>query len=283
MPDLAATEPLLVMNRVTKLFEARRLSSISSPTRKPAVADASLHIMPGETLGLVGESGSGKSTLGRIALNLLTPSAGSVRFQGIDHRDRAGRERRALCRQMQMIFQDTRGALDPRWSVGAQLREPLDIHRIGTPEERRARVIGMTQRVGLDLALLRRRPGALSGGQRQRIVIARAMMLEPALVVCDEPVSALDLSIQASIVALLEEMQSETNTAFLFISHDLRVVRRLARRIAVMRQGRILETGPTQAIYDRPQHPYTQDLLAAAGLRAPERRSGQISRAVSAA
>ena len=283
MPDLAATEPLLVMDRVTKLFEARRLFSISSPRRKPAVAEASLHIMPGETLGLVGESGSGKSTLGRIALNLLAPSAGSVRFQGIDHRNRAGRERRALCRQMQMIFQDTRGALDPRWSVGAQLREPLDIHRIGTPEERRARVIEMTQRVGLDLALLRRPPGALSGGQRQRIVIARAMMLEPALVVCDEPVSALDLSIQASIVALLEEMQSETNTAFLFISHDLLVVRRLAQRIAVMRRGRILETGPTQAIYDRPQHPYTQDLLAAAGFRAPERRSGQMSRAVSAA
>lgn len=283
MPDSAGPEPLLVIDQVTKVFGARRFFSRSSHAQKPSVADASLHIMPGETLGLVGESGSGKSTLGRIALNLLTPSAGSVRFQGTDHRDRTSHEKRLLCRQLQMIFQDTRGALDPRWCVGAQLREPLDIHRIGAPQERRARVIEMTQRVGLDLALLKRRPGALSGGQRQRIVIARAMMLKPALVVCDEPVSALDLSIQASIVALLETLQSETGTAFLFISHDLRVVRRLAQRIAVMKQGRIVEMGPTQAIYDSPQQRYTQDLFAAAGLRAPERRSGQLCRAVSAA
>ena len=282
MPDLIGNEPLLVLDRVTKVFGARRIVPPRKSAVRPAVADVSLTLDAGETVALVGESGSGKTTVGRLAMNLLRPDAGAVRFAGLDHRHRAPRQQRALRRRMQMVFQDTRGALDPLWSIGAQLREPLDIHGIGTGAERGDRVAEAMRRVGLDLDLLGRRPGALSGGQRQRVVIARAMILDPELVVCDEPVSALDLSVQARIMALLKRLQTETRTAFLFISHDLRVVRRLAHRVAVMQGGRIVEIGPTEATYRHPKYPYTRRLLAAAGFTAAAATGHDAREAVTA-
>ena len=268
MLEAVKNDPLVRLDRVTKVFAAKRFLSLGSQQSKTAVSDVSLDLHVGETLGLVGESGSGKSTIGRLVLNLLQPCSGRICFRGIDHRSRSSSELRALRRHMQMVFQNTRGALDPRWSIGSQLREPLDIHRIGTPAERMDRVIEWLRRVDLEPGLLDRRPAALSGGQRQRVVIARAMMLEPHLVVCDEPVSALDLAVQARIISLFERLQTETRTAFLFISHDLRVVRRLAHRVAVMKSGKIVEMGPTAAVYSDPQHSYTRRLLAAAGLAA---------------
>ena len=259
------------MENVSKVFQTRRALSFCTPAVRPAVTDVSLKLYAGETLGLVGESGSGKSTLGRLALNFLAPTRGCIFFEGVDHKDRHGPHDRDLRRKMQMIFQDIHGALDPRWSVGAQLREPLDIHRIGVKAERRERAAAMMRRVGLDPDLMARRPSGLSGGQRQRVVIARAMMLEPGLIVCDEPVSALDLSVQARIMDLLKSLQAETGTAFLFISHDLRVVRRLAGRVAVLKAGRIVETGTTEKVYGQPEHDYTRRLLHAAGFGRPRR------------
>jgi ABC-type glutathione transport system ATPase component len=239
-----------------------------------AVDDVSLDIQAGETLGLVGESGSGKSTLGRLVLRLIEPTSGGIRFDGYDLLAASHGEMRSLRRDLQIIFQDPFGSLDPRMRVEDLIAEPLIIHepgapsfsrflRKGGPRVRHARVAELLKAVGLDESAARRFPHEFSGGQRQRIVIARALALRPRFIVADEPVSALDVSVGAQIVNLLAQLQREFGLTYLFISHSMPVVRYLATRIAVMYRGKIVEVGPTRQITESPQHPYTQSLLAA--------------------
>jgi oligopeptide transport system ATP-binding protein len=229
-----------------------------------AVDDVSLDIHAGETLGLVGESGSGKSTLGRLALRLIEPTFGNIRFEGKDLLAAGPSEMRRLRRDMQIIFQDPFASLDPRFRVEDIIAEPLIIH--GSAREKKAvrtRVAELLRAVGLDRSALRRFPHEFSGGQRQRIGIARALALQPKFIVADEPVSALDVSVGAQIVNLLAQLQRDFGLTYLFISHSMPVVRYLATRIAVMYRGKIVEVGPTEEITQRPQHPYTRTLLAA--------------------
>jgi oligopeptide/dipeptide ABC transporter ATP-binding protein len=236
-----------------------------------AVDGVSLTVERGETLGVVGESGSGKSTLGRLILRLIAPDDGQVRFEGRDVRAMAGSDLRHLRRETAMVFQDPYASLDPAWSIARAVGEPLQVHRIGTPVERRATVRQLLERVGLGDGFQHRYPYELSGGQRQRVSIARALASRPKFVVCDEPVSALDVSTRAQVLTLLRSLQSELGLAYLFISHDLRVVRAMANRTAVMYLGRMVEVGPAAAVADRPRHPYTAALLSAAPIAHPTR------------
>ena len=227
-----------------------------------AVDGVDLTIRRGETLGLVGESGCGKSTLARLVTGLLPVTAGSIVFDGDDvTRLRGGRLRRVR-RKMQMIFQDPFASLDPRMTVGDILQEPLDNFSVGSVRERRRRVQELLRLVGLNPNFTNRYPHEFSGGQRQRIGIARALAVNPSFIVCDEPVSALDVSIQAQIINLLQDLQREFKLTYLFIAHDLAVVRHLSDRIAVMYLGKVVETADRNDIYDRPQHPYTKALLS---------------------
>ena len=228
-----------------------------------AVDGVSFAIDPGETLALVGESGCGKSTTARLALRLIEPTAGTIRFEGQDITRTEGAGLRTLRRRMQMVFQDPFASLNPRMTVGQTLDEPLRLHAMGGASERRARVQELLGLVGLPAGHAFRYPHEFSGGQRQRIGIARALAVEPALIVCDEPVSALDVSIQAQVVNLLQDLQARTGVSYLFIAHDLAVVKHVAHRVAVMYLGRIVETGPKGAVFRRPRHPYTRALLAA--------------------
>jgi oligopeptide transport system ATP-binding protein len=231
--------------------------------RLRALDGVDLTVRAGESLALVGESGSGKTTLGRCLLRLIEPTAGSVRFRDRDllalPREALRRERRYL----QMIFQDAFGALDPRMRAGDSIAEPLEAHAIGGREERRERVRELLELVGLPADAARRYPHEFSGGQRQRVGIARALATEPALVVADEPVSSLDVSIRAQVLDLLADLQARLGLALLLISHDLAVVRQLAARVAVLYLGRVVESGPAKAIFSAPQHPYTVSLLSA--------------------
>ncbi|MHA7869261.1 MAG: ABC transporter ATP-binding protein [Salipiger thiooxidans] len=253
--------PILEARELVRIYEAREgLFGKVTPVR--AVDGVSLSVCPGETLGIVGESGSGKSTLGRMLLGVDPAQGGEVRFDGAPMPERRTPAWRALRARMQMVFQDPLSALDRRLTIADQIREPLDIHRVGTPEERAGRVTSLMRSVGLRPDQTGRYPHELSGGQRQRVVIARALATDPALLVCDEPVSALDVSIQAQVVNLLRDLQKTTGLAMVFISHDLKVVRNLCDRVAVMYLGRIVEEGPAEALFARPQHPYTQALVS---------------------
>jgi len=227
------------------------------------VDDVSLDIHAGETLGLVGESGSGKSTLGRLVLRLIEPSSGTLRFEGRDLLAASHSEMRRIRRDMQIIFQDPFGSLDPRMNVESIISEPLVIHEKMALNARRGRVAELLRAVGLDQSILPRFPHEFSGGQRQRIGIARALALRPKFIVADEPVSALDVSVGAQIVNLLAQLQREFGLTYLFISHSMPVVRYLATRIAVMYRGKMVEVGETSQITERPQHPYTRSLLEA--------------------
>lgn len=228
-----------------------------------AVDDVSLTIEAGETLALVGESGSGKSTLGRLVLRLIEPTSGQIYFQGRDLRAATHNELRHARREMQIIFQDPFGSLDPRLRVDEIVAEPLAIHERPSREQKRIRVAELLRAVGMDESAGRRFPHEFSGGQRQRIGIARALALRPKFIVADEPVSALDVSVGAQIVNLLAQLQREFRLTYLFISHSMPVVRYLATRIAVMHGGKIVETGTTEEITERPEHPYTKTLLGA--------------------
>jgi len=236
-----------------------------------AVAGVSFDIAAGETLGLVGESGSGKSTTGFCILQLLRPTSGSVVFDGRELTELGGEELRRVRRDLQIVFQDPYSSLDPRMTVGDIVGEPLVVHRVGTRRERRARVRELLEVVGFDPTFVNRYPHEFSGGQRQRIGIARALALSPRLIVCDEPVSALDVSIQAQIINLLKDLQQEFELAYLFIAHDLAVVRSVSDRIAVMRRGEIVESGPAEAVYTSPREEYTRALLASVPVPDPER------------
>jgi ABC-type oligopeptide transport system ATPase subunit len=236
-----------------------------------AVAGVSFDIGAGETLGLVGESGSGKSTTGFCVLQLMRPTSGSVRFEGRELTELAGEELRRVRRNAQIVFQDPFSSLDPRMTVGNIVAEPLVVHGVGTRRDRRARVRELLDVVGFDPVFVNRYPHEFSGGQRQRIGIARALALSPRLIVCDEPVSALDVSIQAQIINLLKDLQAEFGLAYLFIAHDLAVVRSVSDRIAVMHRGRIVETGPASEVYERPKDAYTKALLASVPVPDPGR------------
>ncbi len=250
------TDPLLQVSDLRMLFPVR-----GGTVR--AVDGVSLSLAAGETLGLVGESGCGKSTLGRAILRLYRPTSGSIRLEGTEIATLSRAALRPLRPRMQMIFQDPNASLNPRLTVGRILEEPLVVHARGNAAERRERVRRLAARVGLREDALSRHPHEFSGGQRQRIGIARALALEPALVICDEPVSALDVSVRAQVINLLAELQEELGLAYLFVSHDLSVVEHVSHRIAVMYLGRIVEVADRATLWTRPMHPYTRALMAA--------------------
>jgi oligopeptide/dipeptide ABC transporter ATP-binding protein len=249
---------LLEVNDVSVQFPAP-----SGPIR--ALDGVSIHVDPGETLALVGESGCGKSTLARAILGLVTPHSGSLRFRGEPLAPLGEPSRRALSSKLQMVLQDPDASLNPRLTIGASVAEPLELGaaRVGRAE-RRERVAQLLSDVGLDGALVGRYPHELSGGQKQRVSIARALAVRPELIVCDEAISALDVSIQAQVLNLLVDLRERFELAYLFISHDLRVVRHVSHRVAVMYLGQIVETGATRDVFAEPRHPYTRALLAAA-------------------
>jgi len=266
--------PLLEVRNLVRHFALGRGNWFSRAVTVRAVDGVNFSIHAGETLSLVGESGCGKTTTGRLVLGIDRATSGDVLFDGKPLRSTQDAAWRAMRRDIQMVFQDPLGALDPRMTIGRQIAEPLDIHGLGNPAERQTAVQDMLAAVGLSPQMTGRYPHELSGGQQQRVVVARALILKPRLVVCDEPVSALDVSVQAQVVNLLAQLQTKLGLTYLFISHDLKVVRHISHRVAVMYLGQIVELAPRDALFDHPQHPYTQALIAAvpvpeAGRRRP--------------
>jgi oligopeptide transport system ATP-binding protein len=262
--------PLIEVKSLKKYFPIRKGVLQREVARVHAVDDVSFAVNEGETIGLVGESGCGKSTLGRCIVRLLEPTEGDVVFQGRSIGKLGARSLRPLRRQMQMVFQDPYASLNPRKRVGTIVSDPLRIHRIGDRKERKKQVEELLEAVGLSPEHYNRFPHEFSGGQRQRIGVARALALRPKLVVADEPVSALDVSIQAQMINLLEELQDEFSLTYVFIAHDLGVVRHVSDRIAVMYLGRIMELSPAQELYERPIMPYTEALLSAVPIPDPD-------------
>jgi len=268
--------PLVQTERLSKFFAVRR-GFFGRMRFVHAVDGVSLYVRHGETLGLVGESGCGKSTLGRTVLRLLEPTAGRILFDERDITELSDRQLRPLRRRMQIIFQDPYSSLNPRMTVRQIVGEALRIHElVRSREEEEARVEGLLTRVGLRPEMMQRYPHEFSGGQRQRIGIARALAVEPEFIVCDEPLSALDVSIQAQIVNLLLDLQEEYRLSFLFISHDLKVVEYLSHRVAVMYLGKIVEIAPASSLYEKRLHPYTRALLSAIPVPDPTRRRLRI-------
>jgi ABC-type glutathione transport system ATPase component len=272
----AVPEPLLEIRGLEKRFGSEGALTRREPIR--AVDGVDLELRRGEVLALVGESGSGKSTLARCALGLERPSAGSVLFDGIDvwgARREAGRRFR---REVQPVFQDPYSSLDPRWTVSRSVREALDAQGIGSREERDRRVREVLDRVGLPGRFAHRRPRELSGGQRQRVCIAAALAPRPRLLIADEPVTALDLSVQAQVLNLLHEIQRDLGLSILLVAHDLAVVAHISDRVAVMHRGRIVEEGPKERVFGSPTDPYTRALLAASPSVDPgQRRAGDVA------
>ena len=273
----APIESLLRVRNLKKYFSVRRSVFSREKAKVHAVDDVSFEIMPGETLGLVGESGCGKSTTGRAILRLIEPSSGEVWFKGRDVLALDKRSLRNLRKEMQIIFQDPYSSLDPRMTIGSIIGEALTVHKLARDrKEREGRIVELLETVGLSADHLRRYPHEFSGGQRQRIGIARALAVSPKLIVCDEPVSALDVSVQAQVVNLLQDLQAAFGLTYLFIAHDLSVVEHISTRVAVMYLGNIVEVATAKELYTNPCHPYTEALLSAVPVPDPTRKRERI-------
>ena len=271
-----ATEPLVSVRNLRKEFPIRKGVLSRQVGAVKAVNDVSFDVARGETLGVVGESGCGKTTTGRAILRLIEPTSGEIRFEGRDVRSMGRSELRALRREMQIIFQDPVSSLNPRMAVGAIIREGLTIHKLAEGAAADARVRQLLQEVGLRPEYSNRYPHEFSGGQRQRIGIARALSVEPKFIVCDEPVSALDVSVQAQVINLLEDLQRDHDLTYMFIAHDLSVVEHIADRVAVMYLGKIVELATADDLYSDPLMPYTQALLSAVPIADPHARKERI-------
>jgi oligopeptide/dipeptide ABC transporter ATP-binding protein len=268
------TAPLVIAEKLSRRFRSRGLFARRPPVQ--AVTDVWLTMNRAETVGLVGESGSGKSTLGRLLLGLLPPTSGQVQFDGIDLARTGPAQRRALRRRMQIVFQDPHSSLDPRRTIGRQIADGLAIHGIVPRDQRSEAAAELLVQVGLDRSHADRFPHQFSGGQRQRVGIARALATRPDFLVADEPVSALDVSVQAQILALLADLRTRLGLTLLFISHDLAVVGSLCDRVLILYLGRVMEAGPTAQVFANPRHPYTQALLSAAPALDPMQRRTRI-------
>jgi oligopeptide/dipeptide ABC transporter ATP-binding protein len=270
------SDPLLQVRDLRKLFPIRRGVFARAVSHVHAVDGVSFDVQAGSALGLVGESGCGKTTAGRCILRLIEPTSGSVRFDGVELATLPRAQLRRQRRHMQMIFQDPYGSLNPRLTIRQILTEPLVVHGLATRTQARDQVADLMRRVGLTAEQLDNYPHQFSGGQRQRIGIARALALKPKLIICDEPVSALDVSVQAQVLNLLTDLQKEFGIAYVFISHDLAVVAHLCERVAVMYLGEIVEIGPAESIFHAPLHPYTQALLSAVPAGVPGKHGKRI-------
>lgn len=271
-----AETPLLEVKHLKKHFPIKGGVFSKTIGYVYAVDDVNFTLEKGETLGLVGESGCGKSTTGRTILRLIEPTDGAIYFEGQDITTLDKSAMRALRREMQIIFQDPYASLNPRMTVGSIIGEPLEIHKIAKGSEKEERVASLLQKVGLRAEDMRKYPHEFSGGQRQRIGIARALALNPKLIVCDEPVSALDVSIQAQVINLLEDLQAEFGLSYLFIAHNLNVVEHISDRVAVMYLGQIVELASDEELYKNPQHPYTEALLSAVPIPDPTVKKKRI-------
>jgi len=259
---MSSSRPIMEVRDLVCHFSIKGISFFGKKRKLRAVDGINFSVEKGETYGIVGESGCGKSTTAKLVLNMISPSSGAVEFNGIDVTSLRPSRWRAMRADMQMMFQDPLGALDPYMAIGKQIKEPLDIHNIGSSSGRKEKVIELLDAVGMEEYMYDRYPHEISGGQRQRTVLARALILEPQLLVCDEPVSALDVSIQAQVINLLKKIQKERNLTYIFISHDLRIIRHICDRVAVMYLGKIVEEAPCQNLFKNTAHPYTRALMS---------------------